>query len=82
MPDAHLLPAGDATLAHLLAAWGYEVDERQRVRLTKRATNLRSEIDRVLKYPMAELRRLVGSQATQDELRNLLSTFFEQPSRA
>ena len=39
------------------------------------------EVDRVVKYGMAELRRLAGSQATQDELRSLLTTFFEPPVR-
>jgi hypothetical protein len=79
MPDATALPALDATLAALLATWGYQLDARQRVRLTKLGSELRNEIDRVVKYPMVELRQLVGSRGTQQELRAILDRHFERP---
>jgi hypothetical protein len=79
MPDASTLPGLDATLAALLAAWGYQLDARQRVTLTKLDAELRNEIDRVVKYPMAQLRRLVGSRGTQQELRSILERHFERP---
>jgi hypothetical protein len=79
MPGAHPLPASDGTLANLLAAWGYAFDEHQRVSLTKRDPALRSEVDRIVKYHMPELRKLAGVGATQQDLRATLDRYFERP---
>ena len=73
------LPAKDSVLAALLVTWGYSVDERQRIRLTKLHPAGSGDTDRVVKYPVSDLRRLVGSHATQQDLRTLLISHFEPP---
>jgi hypothetical protein len=76
------LPSSDATLAALLATWGYRLDERQRAVLAKRDPAIRSETDRLVKFQISDLRRLVGSAATQRELRSLLEQHFESAANA
>jgi hypothetical protein len=80
--ESPTLPASDSELARLLVYWGHRLDSQQRVLLTKLDPAGRGEVDRVVKYPMGELRRLVGSEATAAELRDMLNAHFEPPARA
>jgi hypothetical protein len=71
------LPRDDTNLANLLAIWGYELDSKNRVMLTK----LTSESDsvRVQKYTMHALRGLLTSRATVRDLRTVLTGYFRIP---
>jgi hypothetical protein len=70
------IPADDTNLANLLAIWGYDLDAKHRVLLTKRTP----EVGAVARgYTMRELRSLLRSRAETGDLRSMLLRYFQPP---